>query len=118
MHLTVVLDCADPEGLAGFWAAALGYRREPFQEPYLVLLPEPGGAGPELVLQRVPEPKAGKNRMHLDLHVEDVDAEAARLVGLGATRRGGEVVEGGFRWLVLADPEGNELCVIGRAAGA
>ena len=114
MHIAVVLDCADPEGLAQFWAEALGYRRQPLQEPYLMLLPVQRGAGPQLALQRVPEPKVGKNRMHIDLHVEDVEGEVARLVALGATRRSGALVEVGFRWVVLTDPEGNEFCVVGR----
>jgi predicted enzyme related to lactoylglutathione lyase len=117
MHIAVVLDCADPEGLAQFWAEALGYRRQPLEEPYLMLLPAQRGGGPGLTLQRVPEPKADKNRMHIDLHVEDVDREVARLVALGATRRSGELVEVGFRWVVLGDPEGNEFCVVGRSGG-
>jgi predicted enzyme related to lactoylglutathione lyase len=103
--------------LAQFWAQALGYRRQPLEEPYLMLLPAQRGAGPELALQRVPEPKLGKNRMHIDLHVEDVEGEVARLVALGATRRSGELVEVGFRWVVLGDPEGNEFCVVGRSGG-
>ena len=85
MHIAVVLDCADPEGLARFWAEALGYRQQPLEEPYLMLLPARRGAGPVLALQRVPEPKVGKNRMHIDLHVEDLDGDVARLVALGAT---------------------------------
>lgn len=60
MHPAIVLDCTDPERLAEFWAQALGYHAEPPAEPYLVLLPPEGAGGPELVLQRVPEPKAGK----------------------------------------------------------
>jgi len=82
-----------------------------------MLRPAEHGAGPELALQRVPEPKLGKNRMHIDLHVEDVDREVARLIALGATRRSGELVEVGFRWVVLGDPEGNEFCVVGRSGG-
>jgi hypothetical protein len=117
MHLAIVLDCADPEGLAQFWAGALGYRQQPLEEPYLSLLPAQRGGGPELVLQRVPEPKVGKNRMHLDLHVEDVEGEVARLVALGATRRSRELEEVGFRWVVLGDPQGNEFCVVGRSGG-
>jgi predicted enzyme related to lactoylglutathione lyase len=117
VHIAVVLDCADPEGLARFWAGALGYRQQPLEEPYLMLLPAQRGAGPELALQRVPEAKVGKNRMHIDLHVEDVQGEVARLVALGATRRSGALVEVGFRWMVLGDPEGNEFCVVGRSGG-
>ena len=116
MHVTVVLDCSDPERLAHFWTSAIGYRREAYKPPYLSLLPPKQDGSPELILQRVAEPKAGKNRMHIDLHTIDVDAECDRLTALGAIRVGDEIVEGGFRWYVLADPEGNEFCVIGRAS--
>lgn len=116
MRLVVVLDCAEPERLAAFWSAALGYRAEPLTDPYLALVPpEPGAENiPKLLLQRVPEPKQGKARMHLDLWVEraDLDAEVQRLVDLGATVVGGPIDEDGAFWHVLADPEGNELCVL------
>ena len=64
-----------------------------------------------LLFFKVPEPKTVKNRMHLDIHADDIEAEAERLVGLGATRVEGPIAEWGERWIVLADPEGNELCV-------
>ena len=68
--------------------------------------------GPDLVLQRVPEPKAGKNRMHLDLRVPTLEPELARLTVLGAEVLTPEPIdEDGFRWVVMADPEGNEFCV-------
>ena len=112
MHIAVVLDCADPEGLARFWAQALGYRQQPLQEPYLMLLPALRGAGPVLALQRVPEPKVGKNRMHLDIVVDDVEAEVNRLEGLGARRlHDGVQSLGPTRWVTMADPEDNEFCV-------
>ena len=78
MRVVVVLDCLQPERLAQFWADALGYRRAPSGGPYLVLVSD-AQPGPELVLQRVPEPKAGKNRMHLDLRVPELEPEPARL---------------------------------------
>jgi predicted enzyme related to lactoylglutathione lyase len=78
--------------------------------PNVVLKPQDGDA-PELLLQRVPEPKVAKNRMHLDMRIVDLGAEAARLEGLGARRLGDEIEEDGFRWFVMADPEGNEFCV-------
>lgn len=107
----VVLDCRDPVALAPFWASALGYRQSPYEDPYLMLTPtEPGR--PELLLQRVPEPKVGKNRMHLDLHVDRLDEERDRLLALGASQLGGEMSEDGFHWYVMADPQGNEFCVI------
>jgi len=83
MRVVVVLDCLQPERLAQFWAEALGYRRAPSSDPYLVLVPD-GQSGPELVLQRVSEPKRGKNRMHLDLRVPELQPELARLTALGA----------------------------------
>lgn len=108
----MVLDCADPRTLAQFWASALGYEVGSWEPPYLVL--RPNETGPiELVLQRVPEPKRVKNRMHLDIHVPDIDREADRLIALGARRLKPEVIEeNDFRWYLMADPEGNEFCVI------
>jgi len=107
----LVLDCADPDKLANFWSAALGYTHLGTFENYAMLAPE-GEAGPKLLLQRVAEPKAGKNRMHLDIETPDIDAEARRLEVLGATRIEPETrAELGHHWIVMADPEGNEFCV-------
>ncbi|HEX3004741.1 MAG TPA: VOC family protein [Angustibacter sp.] len=116
MRLTVVIDCHDPEALEPFWAAALGYR--PAQGPpgWAALVPPDGETGPVVLLQAVPEAKSVKNRVHLDVHPDDPAAHVARLEALGARRLGGWVDEladeAGVRWLVLADPEGNELCVV------
>jgi predicted enzyme related to lactoylglutathione lyase len=111
MRLVMVLDCADADALADFWAAALGYRRGPFGAPY-VRLTDPGGRWPDLLLQQVPERRSGKNRMHLDMQVRDADAEAGRLTALGATILHPAHDDEGFLTTVLADPEGNEFCVI------
>jgi len=71
-----------------------------------------GAPGPKLLLQRVAEPKTVKNRMHFDIEVADVHAEADRLVALGATRVSeGSCSEHGSTWLLMSDPEGNEFCV-------
>jgi predicted enzyme related to lactoylglutathione lyase len=111
MRVVVVLDCLQPERLAQFWAEALGYRQAPSSDPYRVLVPD-AQPGPDLVLQRVPEPKAGKNRMHLDLRVATLEPELARLTALGARILSPETIsEDGFYWVVMADPEGNEFCV-------
>lgn len=114
---SVVIDCEDPDRLAEFWTAALGYLRTDWAyEPYIVLAPEEDDDLPNLILQRVPEPKQGKNRLHIDVYADDIEAEAARLSELGAKRLSGEpVVEHGVSWIVMADPEGNELCVVGSA---
>lgn len=109
----LVLDCADPDRLASFWSAALRYTVAGAAGSYVALYPLAGrGAGPKLLLQRVTEAKAGKNRMHLDIDADDIDAEAARLQALGARLVDREPChEHGTTWLVMADPEGNEFCV-------
>jgi predicted enzyme related to lactoylglutathione lyase len=107
----LVLDCADPEALAGFWSAAIGYTKLGGVDNYVLLVDE-AGKQPKLLLQRVGEPKAGKNRMHLDIETPTVDEEVERLEALGARRIEAEAIEEhGTRWVVMADPEGNEFCV-------
>lgn len=114
----LVLDCRDPESLAPFWAAALDYEIAGGAGAYVMLVPKTAGP-PNLLLQRVPEVKATKNRMHMDVHVADIDAEAARLESLGASWLSSSAIEEhGMRWHLLADPEGNELCVCDGGAGA
>ena len=138
----VTFDAADPHAQARFWAAALGYEVELHDEairghlasgvPAELVIEidghlfwrtataiRPPGVGDDevrrgrrLLFQTVPEPKPGKNRVHLDLNVgkERVEEEVQRLLGLGATllyRYEGP--EG--RWVTLADPEGNEMCI-------
>ena len=105
----VTIDCTDPQGLAEFWAAALGVS---IQGDYgdFVFLARADGGGPMLGLQRVPEPRAGKNQVHVDLSGGPLATEVPRLVELGAT----VVDEHQMPWLtwtVLTDPEGNEFCV-------
>jgi predicted enzyme related to lactoylglutathione lyase len=109
--LTFVLDCNELDRAATFWSAALDYREDFRGEPYAVLLPR-AGPGSVLVLQQVTEPKQGKNRMHMDLHVDAVEPEVERLLTLGATPVGDGVhEEQPFRWQIMADPDGNEFCV-------
>jgi predicted enzyme related to lactoylglutathione lyase len=106
----LVLDCADPDRLAAFWSSALGYTTLGGAGSYVLLVDE-AKSRPKLLLQRVDEPKPGKNRMHLDIESDDVDGEVARLEGLGARRLEDPMEEHGSRWVVMADPEGNEFCV-------
>jgi hypothetical protein len=111
-RVEVGIDCLDPFSLAPFWIAALGYTRgEGVGDPYLDLLP-PDGDGPVIFLQRVPEPKVGKNRLHLDLYTRAPELLVERLHGLGASLVG-EPVGPADHWSfqVMADPEGNEFCV-------
>jgi hypothetical protein len=83
--LGLVLDCADPERLAEFWSAAIGYTTLGGAGNYVLLVDE-AGRQPKLLLQRVDEPKVGKNRMHLDIETPAVDDEVARLEAIGAHR--------------------------------
>lgn len=109
--MELVLDCQDPSRLAGFWRDALGYRNHFADAELAVLVPKEGSASP-LLLQRVPEPKAVKNRMHLDMIVDDIEIEVSRLEALGARRIDQDVQSfGGTRWVRLSDPEQNEFCV-------
>ena len=108
--LGLVLDCSDPDELARFWSAALGYTTLGGAGSY-VLLVDADGVQPKLLLQRVAEPKAVKNRMHLDIECADVEREARRLESIGAVVTDGPVSEHGSTWVVMHDPEGNEFCV-------
>ena len=110
-HFGLVLDCADPDRLAEFWSEALGYVNVGSAGAYVALY-QRQGTGPKLLLQRVTEPKATKNRMHLDIETADIEMEADRLTGLGARRiNDGTCSEHGSTWILMADPEDNEFCI-------
>jgi predicted enzyme related to lactoylglutathione lyase len=110
----VTIDCADPRSLAKFWSEAVGYEvKADLGEGAFVVLSQPGDGGVRLGLQKVPEPRVGKNRVHVDWSTEDRRGEVARLTGLGATVVG-EHAYPGLVWTVLTDPEGNVFCVSGR----
>jgi predicted enzyme related to lactoylglutathione lyase len=116
-RMGLVLDCTDPEKLAEFWGPALGYQRLGAAGNYVLLL-APDTALPKLLLQRVPEAKAVKNRMHLDIETPEIESEAARLESLGAKRvSSGTQSEFGSTWILMEDPEGNEFCVCDGGAG-
>ena len=112
-EIHIAIDCVDVEAQAEFWTAALGYRRRAGVDQYRSLEPDDGRPLPRLVLQQVDDPpKTAKNKLHLDLIVGDeIEAEARRLVALGATQRSDAIDEAGTRWIVMADPEGNEFCL-------
>jgi hypothetical protein len=135
----ITFDAAEPATLAGFWARAMGYRPEPPPPDFdswdafadaqgmppeargdFAAVIDPDGGGPRLFFQRVPEPKSAKNRVHLDVVApggegEDrraaIEAHVADLVAAGASRLA-EHEQFGQWWVVLADPEGNEFCVV------
>ena len=105
------IDCADPARLAAFWAEALDYKTLPGDDPDEAAIVPKDGRGTQLAFFRVPEGKSVKNRQHLDLRPDDQDAEVARLETLGARRVDvGQPAES--TWVVLADPDGNEFCVL------
>jgi predicted enzyme related to lactoylglutathione lyase len=116
----VCVDTTDPGRLAAFWVEALGWSRT-HDDPHEVVLEPPAesnadGMMPDLLFLRVPEAKQVKNRLHLDLRPDDQAAEVARLESLGARRI--SVGQRDVSWIVMADPDGNEFCVLpARPAG-
>ncbi len=113
MHVgSVVIDCNDFSTMLAFWQEALGYvPKYPPKENDWALLIDPRGERVNVSLQRVPERRVGKNRLHLDLYAEDPDAEIDRLLKLGA-KRFDRVPEPDEDFVVLEDPEGNLFCVV------
>jgi hypothetical protein len=108
----ILTDCADPAGLGRFWVEAAGYPVA-YAEDHITGLRAPAGVGPYLEFLRVPDTKTVKNRLHPDVAPypgHDPAAEIARLRGLGAVPA--DVGQGNVNWAVLADPEGNEFCVL------
>lgn len=110
MELHLVLDCADPAGLAPFWAKTLDFEVLWSVPPYVGL--GRADAPLMLLLQQVPEAKSVKNRMHIDIPAADIETKVTELVAAGATRLDEGVSElGPARWVRMADPQGNEFCV-------
>ncbi|MBA3420039.1 MAG: VOC family protein [Geodermatophilaceae bacterium] len=108
---SVVVDAHDPAALAGFWASALGYSVA-YTLPDEVAIEAPDDTGPAIVFASVPRAKATKNRLHFELNPDDQVAEVARLTELGAQHV--DIGQRDVPWVVLADPEGNEFCVLTR----
>lgn len=105
----VVVDSADPVALGRWWTEALGWIVVNDAADEYEIRPEKDRL-PGLVFAPVPEGKTIKNRLHLDFRPDDQDIEVARLLALGA--RHADVGQGEQPWVVLADPEGNEFCVL------
>jgi hypothetical protein len=104
------IDSRDPAALGNWWRQALGWIVVNDDPDEFEIRPAPDRL-PGLLFVPVPEHKTIKNRLHLDFRPDDRDAEVERLLGLGATRA--DVGQGEQSWVVLADPEGNEFCVLG-----
>ena len=114
--IVTTFDCHDPALMAEFWALALGYVIDDRNGPEVVEISDPSGVGHGLQFIRVPETKAVKNRLHLDLLAQvSITDEVRRLVSAGATEIGRHEHPEGYvepwEWTVLQDPEGNEFCV-------
>jgi predicted enzyme related to lactoylglutathione lyase len=110
ISMEVTIDSIDPEGSAKFWEQALSYRHLYTRPPYTVLGPPDGQHLPRLVLQKVAQMTPGKTPVHLDLRVDDPDAEVARLKKLGASVCW-TMEEASTRWTTMSDPFGVLFCV-------
>jgi predicted enzyme related to lactoylglutathione lyase len=113
----VCVDAHEPTEVATFWEAVLGWRRTYADDDEVVLEPPAGspedGVAADLLFLRVPESKTLKNRLHIDLRPDDQAAEVARVEALGGRRvEVGQSQEPRATWVVLADPEGNEFCIL------
>jgi predicted enzyme related to lactoylglutathione lyase len=112
----VVIDSQEPDRIVAFWRELLGVEVRDYRDEgrYVTLEPSPLLSGSMmLVFQRVPEAKVGKNRVHVDMWVDDLDLGTARVEALGgrSVEPGTTVDEGGWRSRVMSDPEGNEFCI-------
>jgi catechol 2,3-dioxygenase-like lactoylglutathione lyase family enzyme len=111
--IEVTMDALDAEVTADFWQEALGYPHRYRHEPYVVLVPDEGDGRPRLVIQGVDAVTPGKTPVHVDLRVDDPDAEVERLRAIGATVEWvvDDTASGGIQWTTMADPWGILFCV-------
>ncbi len=108
----IVIDVNDLETCARFWSQVLGADILYQNERYLRLGRK--GEHPTVLLQKVPEPHKDKNRVHIDLDVTDLDAAVSRVQELGGHKLR-QLSEYGIKWVVMADPDGNEFCLVKHA---
>jgi predicted enzyme related to lactoylglutathione lyase len=111
--IEIVVDAVDADAAAAFWQRALGYERAHERGAFTTLVPPEGDPRPRLVIQRVEVVMPGKTAVHVDLIVDDTEAEVARLKGLGASVawRVDETDRGGSKWTTMASPQGALFCV-------
>ncbi|MFN2594075.1 MAG: VOC family protein [Actinomycetota bacterium] len=107
---TLTVDCQDHERVAAFWQDALQYEQTFVDREEIAIEPPEDGSGPAILFLRVPDAKVVKNRWHLDLNPHDQASEVARLKSLGA--REVDIGQKDVSWVVMADPEENEFCVL------
>jgi hypothetical protein len=104
-----IVDARDPAALGRWWEEALGWVVMDDDPDQFEIRPAPDRL-PGLLFVRVPQPKRMKNRLHLDFRPDDRDREVERMLSLGASRA--DIGQGDQSWVVLADPEGNEFCIL------
>lgn len=107
----IAIDCNDLEGMTSFWEAITGLSRLVGDDSFCILGDAEHQGRLKLFMQRVPEPRVGKNRLHIDLYVSDAAAALADVERLGGAAAGSHAREG-ISWLVATDPEGNEFCLV------
>jgi hypothetical protein len=107
----VGIDTGNVAGAAAFWQGLTGYEVASSDDSY-ASLSDPAKAGVDLFIQLVPEQRVGKNRLHLDLLTNDLPGEVARAQSLGATEVKRFVGDDGSGWVVLADTDGNQFCIV------
>jgi predicted enzyme related to lactoylglutathione lyase len=119
VRIEVAIDINDPDLMIPFYESLLGYVSNSLDnerygtDQIYYSSNDPAGKGPKIIFQVVPEFASAKNRLHLDLHVADIEQITQRAVELGATRLDVQpIAEAGTRWIRLADPEGNIFCVV------
>ena len=105
----ICIDAADATTLGVWWSRVLGWPQDVDSDGDVVLHPPPG-AGPNWLFLAAPDDKVVKNRIHFDFRPDDQQAEVDRLISLGA--RHVDIGQGNESWVVLADPEGNEFCIL------
>jgi Glyoxalase-like domain len=108
---SVVIDCNDFESMFSFWRDALRYVPRDTPDEDFVVLNDAEGSNVNVSISKVPEPRVGKNRLHLDLYTDDQEGEVKRLLELGAKLHP-RVPKEGEDFIVLEDPEGNLFCVV------
>ena len=118
MSFVITLDVNNPKLMINFWSGILRYEldsADQFEDPEQIYwyLVDPADKGTRLLIQQVPEPVTAKSRIHIDVHVDDIEAEAERAINMGAKRVDPTpMTEFGATWIRMLDPEGNHFCFV------
>ena len=118
MSFVITLDVNNPKLMINFWSSILRYEldsSDQFEDPEQIYwyLVDPADKGTRLLIQQVPEPVTAKSRIHIDVHVDDIEAEAERAINMGAKSVDPTPMsEFGATWIRMLDPEGNHFCFV------